>query len=243
MFIFGMLAPLAATYPVLAADTGPAGAAGAAAGPVARAGTRSLRKDAPAGGSEYRMDSGGVERRYLIYLPESLDREVPAPVVFDLHGSGSDPREEMQVTGMDDAAERYGFVLLMPFAAVEMTEGGYTWNIPPDDRRLDDVQFTIDVLDHAAEQVTIDERRVYVTGFSGGARLAPEIACTFAERSYAVKSNRPVFRLRPNGKRRTGGHLGAAKIWKSSLPASEHVYLAKLRRSNPMAFGRSTIAW
>lgn len=168
-------------------DAGAFGAAGASvvslsAGSVARP----VKRASPAGVSEYRLDSGGLERRYVMYLPDRSGGQTALPVVFDFHGSGSDPYEEMQVTGMAQAAERHGFLLLMPVAAVDMPEDGYTWNVPPDDRLPDDVRFALEVLDHAARRVRIDRDRVFATGFSGGARLASELACTKPERIAAV---------------------------------------------------------
>lgn len=182
-----VLAVIAALFAILTAEVGASGTAGVSAvGLSATAVARQSRKAHPAGGAEFRIDSGGVERRYLMYRPKDRADGVPLPVVFDFHGSGSDPEEEMQVSGMADAAERHGFLLLMPVAAVEMPAGGYTWNVPPDERRPDDVQFAMDVLEHAAERVAIDTRRVYVTGFSGGARLASELGCAAPERIAGI---------------------------------------------------------
>lgn len=147
---------------------------------------RQSGKPHPPGTAEYRLKSRTGERSYLLYMPQSYDDSAPLPVVFDFHGSGSDPREEMQVSGMARAAEREGFIVLMPAASVAMPDGGYTWNVPPDDALPDDVRFALDVLEDAGRRVRLDDERVYVTGFSGGARLASELACAVPERIAAL---------------------------------------------------------
>lgn len=182
MFNYALIAVVITAALILAPATG-AHAAGspraAAPGLSVSDGGRHAGKAPSAGRNEYLIESGGIERRYLMYLPDGHDDSSPLPVVFDFHGSGSDPDEEMQVSGLANAAERDGFLLLMPAAVVEFPAGGHTWNVPPDRQLPDDVQFALDVLDHAAERVRINEQRVYVTGFSGGARPEsrwPEIA-------------------------------------------------------------------
>lgn len=189
MFKYALIAVMITAALFLAPATG----ANAAGSPRATApglsvsdGGRHAGETASAGRNEYRIESGGIERRYLMYLPDGYDDSSPLPVVFDFHGSGSDPDEEMQVSGLAHAAERDGFLLLMPVAVVEFPSGGHTWNVPPDRSLPDDVQFALDVLDHAAERVRINEQRVYVTGFSGGARLASEIACAAPDRIAAL---------------------------------------------------------
>jgi len=176
----GLLAAAAVLFPVNAAGADPGDTAAAVA--VAR-----QSKRPPAGRSiGIAIESGGLERRYLLRLPRGHDHGTPLPVVFDFHGSGSDPREELQVSAMDRAADRNGFALLMPVAVVPNPGGGRTWNVPPEQGLADDVLFAMDVLDNAARRVPIDPTRVYMTGFSGGVRLASELACAAPGRVAAL---------------------------------------------------------
>jgi polyhydroxybutyrate depolymerase len=141
--------------------------------------TEICRHDKPhaPGTTLHRIESGGLDRQYLLYVPKGYDGASPVPLVFDFHGSGSNPEEELQVSGMASAAERHGFVVLLPVAAVPFPLGGFTWNVPPGARQPDDVRFARDALRDAEQRVCIDDTRVYAAGFSGGARLASQIAC------------------------------------------------------------------
>jgi len=164
-----------------AAGSTSASAFASAAAKVCRAG-----KPHAAGTTAYRLESGGVTREYLLYVPARYDGRVRLPVIFDFHGSGSNPEEELQVSGMAAAAERHGFLVLLPVAAVRFRLGGHTWNVPPVEGMPDDVRFADDALRHAAGRVCVDDDRVYAAGFSGGARLASELACALPGRIAAL---------------------------------------------------------
>ena len=67
------------------------------------------------------------------------------------------------------------------------------WNVPVQPGRADDVAYVSDVIDHVAARVCTDQSRVYMTGFSGGARMTSLAACKLGSRLAAVA---PVSGLR-----------------------------------------------
>ena len=129
--------------------------------------------------------SEGVERAYAAYLPESPEPG-PRPVVLDLHGTGSHPAQELAISGLAAPAEELGFAVLLPVAAVPHPRGGHTWNVPPDPEQPDDVRFLLDLLTDASRRHGLDVSRVWVTGFSGGARLASAFAGRHPDRVAAL---------------------------------------------------------
>ncbi|HEX6105169.1 MAG TPA: PHB depolymerase family esterase [Gemmatimonadales bacterium] len=140
----------------------------------------------PAGFRTYEISAGAAPGRYLLFVPRSYEGTTPVPVIFDFHGSGSDPWEELRLSGMDAVAERYGFVLLLPFARVPFATGGYTWNTPAVGGRPDDVRLVAEILEDVRRRVCVESGRVYLTGFSGGARLASRVACALSDRVAAA---------------------------------------------------------
>jgi polyhydroxybutyrate depolymerase len=142
--------------------------------------------DVPAGLSRVDLESGGAARGYAVYVSAALERTRPAPVVIDLHGSGSHPAQELEISGMSAAAEERGLVVVLPEAVAPFPLGGHTWNVPFDQRYPDDVRFVGDVLDDIERRLCVDRSRVWVTGFSGGARLASRLACELAGRIAAL---------------------------------------------------------
>jgi len=147
--------------------------------------------------------SGGVDRKMPLYVPASGVGRAGLPLVFDLHGSGSNGRAQAQHSGLSAQADRHGFLLANPDGAIPALPGaGFFWNIPGvpliGDTQMpanppDDVQFFRDAIQQLVQSACVDPQRVYVTGFSGGARMASWLACALSDRIAAVA---PVAGLR-----------------------------------------------
>lgn len=100
------------------------------------------------------------EKSYALYLPSnySTDRKWPLLLSSDPMARGTAPLELQK-----SAAEKLGFVL----AASNNSQNG------PGQARFDATEAT---LNDVQARVSIDTRRVYLAGFSGGARFSSQIA-------------------------------------------------------------------
>jgi polyhydroxybutyrate depolymerase len=145
-------------------------------------------RPAAAGLSHRQIESDGSMREYSLYVPRSYDGRTATPVVFDFQASGVTPALEVAITGMDSAAEERGFILVAPAAVTAFARGGHTWNVPRDPAGVDDVAFVADVLEDVRATLCVDAARVYAAGFSGGARLASELACAMPGRFAAISA-------------------------------------------------------
>jgi polyhydroxybutyrate depolymerase len=142
---------------------------------------------------------GGRDRMILVHAP--VQTTGPVPLVLNLHGSRFTAGEQEQFSGMDRASDAYGFVVAYPQAALP-SGTGFEWHVPgqtllggrpaPGDAP-DDVAFLAEALSAIEQRVAIDPARVFVTGFSGGARMASQLACDLSEKIAAVA---PVGGLR-----------------------------------------------
>lgn len=155
------------------------------------------------------VESGGLRRTVLVYFPHGHRAGKPIPLVVDLHGSGDTPLQQLEYTGIIQTAEKHDFAVLAPQAGVPLTLGkshGYAWNIPgvplANGQQVarnapDDLRFLRDAIDTVSKLVCADGRRVYVTGFSGGARMTSLAGCALADQVAAIA---PVSGLRfPGG--------------------------------------------
>jgi polyhydroxybutyrate depolymerase len=131
------------------------------------------------GTSERRIESSGVERRFLVHVPERAAAG-SLPLVLELHGSGGSPERQMELSQLALLAERRGF-LLVAAEAIDRR-----WNVPPETTRASDVQFVSDLLDAVAREACIDHSRFFATGFSGGGRMVSQLACDLAPRVAAI---------------------------------------------------------
>jgi polyhydroxybutyrate depolymerase len=146
---------------------------------------------------ELTIQSGGVDRHALVQVPAASG---PRPVVLVIHGAGGSGAWARAETGWGDLADRAGFVAVFPDGApVDPTrppgflKNPQVWN--DGSTRVagasvaDDVGFLCDLLDELPRRVTVDERRVFATGFSNGAGMVFRLA---AERSTRLAAIAPV---------------------------------------------------
>jgi polyhydroxybutyrate depolymerase len=135
-----------------------------------------------AGRSEHTSVSSGVSRRWLSYVPRAagLASAPGLPLVFDLHGSGGTPEDQLELSGLEALAEREGFVVVAPEGIDRM------WNVPVDSAKPSDVRFMSELIDELSALTAIDRQRVYATGFSGGGRMVSQLACDLSGRIAAI---------------------------------------------------------
>jgi polyhydroxybutyrate depolymerase len=141
------------------------------------------------------------------YVPDSYDGDRPRPLVLNLHGSNSNGAAQMAITGLGTTAERHGFVVAVPEGGLRYpgSATGRAWNIPgvplfgghpAATGGRDEIGFVGATLDALDRSLCLDDRRIYATGFSGGARMTSLLGCTLSRRIAAVA---PVAGLRADG--------------------------------------------
>ena len=134
------------------------------------------------GVSEQRLTSGGRERTYRLSVPPGYDGRTPLPLVLDMHGSGGTADRQAATSQFEALAASEGVLVATLQAAAE----GNRWNVPVTAERPDDVRYVSDVIDDVAKRACTDGRRVYATGFSGGARMSSLLACKLNNRIAAI---------------------------------------------------------
>ena len=119
----------------------------------------------------------GLPRTWFEYVPERLrDASEPMPLVFYLHGINCMGLYGAEQSGWADLADRDGFACVFPDASIEMR-----WNGWDDPRLPSDVSFIMALIEHMAEIVPIDRRRIYVSGFSMGSMMTNALASSYPE--------------------------------------------------------------
>ena len=158
--------------------------AGAAAPTSERSGGCEPARAIEPGVTRRTIESGGLERSYLVYAPPSYDGRSPVPVVLNYHGYSSAADQQLVYADFRPIADREGFLLVLPdgagrprhFNLGAVSLGG----------THDDVAFTRDLLDRLARDLCVDERRVYSTGMSNGAAMSLALACLAPDRVAAI---------------------------------------------------------
>lgn len=159
----------------------------AAGGKVAAASSASLgcATRAPSGLATDTVEAGGHRRQVLVFAPKSLSAHAPAALVVNLHGSGSTALDQAAFSGMDVEARTAGFIVAYPQGIIPDGQG-FDWNVPHEplvggrpvpQGSPDDVTFLTGLVGFLEGRYCIDTHEVYATGFSGGARMASQLAC------------------------------------------------------------------
>lgn len=130
---------------------------------------------------------GGLDRTYRLYVPLSLDRAKPAPLVIVLAGVGNSGDSMVEATGFDRVAEKDGLIVAYPEGVNETWNAGYCC-LGRAASGPDDVAFLGRLIDDVAAADKVDAARVYVVGVSAGAMMAYKFACDQAGRVAGVGS-------------------------------------------------------
>lgn len=136
--------------------------------------------------SHFEITADNVERTYRLYIPDSLDTTQPAPLVFNFHGTGGTPERQAGLSDLESVAAKDGFIVISPQAVFRYQDDSpQTWNVEKKPG-VDDVNFVQAMIREVSEQYAIDAKRIYATGFSGGARMSSRLACDLSDTIAAI---------------------------------------------------------
>ena len=143
------------------------------------------------GDYEFTLTHQSLRRSYLLHVPPQAAQGRPLPLVLSFHGAGSNAGVMRGYTRMDHAADRDGYIVVYPNGSSGYQGRFLTWNAgtccgPAVALQVDDVGFSLAVLDDVAARASIDKARVYATGLSNGAMMAYRLAAEASERIAAV---------------------------------------------------------
>lgn len=104
------------------------------------------------------------KRGALLYVPPTLETDMPAPLAVMLHGAGGNAEHGLHL--LQDYADRDGIILLAPESRK------MTWDIIVQSQYGPDVAFINDCLTDIFDRYSIDPKQIALGGFSDGASYA-----------------------------------------------------------------------
>lgn len=158
-------------------------------------------KKAASGSRTLNVHIAGQARTVIVHVPTDYTGKARVPLVLNMHGSGSTAAQQEAFTGMDGEADLADFIVAYPQAKIR-NGSGFDWNIPgvplakgvtEPAHPADDLSFLTLLVGSLEGRYCINSARVYATGFSGGARIASQLACDDSNIFAAVA---PVSGLR-----------------------------------------------
>jgi polyhydroxybutyrate depolymerase len=154
-----------------------------------------------AGDHQFTLVHKTLKRSYLVRIPPHASEGAPLPVVINFHGGGGDAKTQKWYTRMDAVADREGFIAVYPNGTGGLGTRLLTWNAGnccgvAALSRVDDVGFTLAVIDDLAGKTAVDAARIYATGLSNGSMMAYRLAAEASERIAAVAGVAGAMTLR-----------------------------------------------
>lgn len=129
------------------------------------------------------LQHDGKTRAYRLYIPQSYDPNVSSPLILNFHGFSNNIDIQYDRSSFQQLAEQNQFIFVTPQGinngwAINNFFGGFE----------DDLGFVDALIDKIQEDYSINEKRVYATGYSNGGYFSYRLACELSSRIAAVAS-------------------------------------------------------
>lgn len=128
------------------------------------------------------FEYNGETRVYRLYLPEAYDGAESWPLVFNLHGYGSNAVQQEFYAQMLPVADTAHFLVCHPDGLDNQ------WNVGFGTSDTDDTGFLNALIDTLLANYNVDSKRVYSCGMSNGGFMSYKLACELTDRIAAIAS-------------------------------------------------------
>ena len=130
------------------------------------------------GKNEYNMEIDGAVRNFLIHVPASYTGDTKVPIVFMLHGTSGDGQKFYNISRWVEKSEEENFIAVFPTALkydlldgnrfTKWSSDGLQFQVAEGTEIKDDIPFIEELVNLCKTTFNIDERRLYISGFSNG---------------------------------------------------------------------------
>lgn len=144
----------------------------------------------------------GDTREYYVHVPSAYNGSSPRPVVLMLHGTSGDGEKFYNISGWKEVGEKENLITVYPSSwrhcVIDEGEVNTTtkWNIYPGSFEYcdgevprDDVKFLRQIITELKGRFNVDEKRIYLLGFSNGGQMAYRCGVEMSDVLAAVVEN------------------------------------------------------
>ncbi|MEV0802856.1 prolyl oligopeptidase family serine peptidase [Kribbella sp. NPDC050281] len=131
---------------------------------------------------DYEVVSGGLNRTYRLHVPEKYNSTKASPLIVVYHGRG---KTGAQTEAFSDLS-KLDAIVAYPNGVIGDEDKQAWQGAPYSAKGVDDVKFTVDLLDKLEGELCVDTDAVYATGKSNGAGFTGVLACQLADRIAAI---------------------------------------------------------
>jgi len=142
----------------------------------------------------------GDDREYFVHVPLGYSNASPTPVVFMLHGTNGNGEEFYNNSGWKEVGEIENIITVFPSSGKYcIVEDGQTkpntekWNAQPagwtpciGENPMDDIKFLKSIITELNSKFKIDNKKIYLVGFSNGGAMAQKCAYEMSDKFAAI---------------------------------------------------------
>ena len=136
--------------------------------------------------SQYTFTYEGIDRNYLLYLPETLTSN--APLLFLMHGFTGSADGIFSYSSMQSIADENGFAVCYPDGTIDQN-GNRFWNVGYNfhqNQTVDDVGFISSLAEYLQNEYNLSEENTFASGMSNGAEMSYMLACFASDKFKAI---------------------------------------------------------
>ena len=149
----------------------------------------------------------GDTREYYIHVPQSYNPGTTVPVVFMLHGTSGDGEKFYNYSGWKEVGEDENILTVFPSSwrycindngEIKNTTKWNTlpdadWFLCPGQTARNDIKFLNNIISELNSKFKIDNKRIYLAGFSNGGQMAAKCAIELSDKFAAIAENAGSF--------------------------------------------------
>ena len=129
--------------------------------------------------------SGGLWRKYRLYVPTVYTGATAVPLVLNLHGYTSNSAQQLAYANFMPIADTANFLVVHPDGTFSGPNQFWNAGFGP---APNDVMFISNLIDSVSLLYNIDQQRVYSCGMSNGGIMSYYMACNLPNKIAAIAS-------------------------------------------------------
>jgi len=130
----------------------------------------------------------GLVRTYRLYIPAKYKAGSNVPLIFNLHGYGSNNLQQEFYGDFRHIADTANFIIALPNGSLDASNKQFFNCLFDNNSNVDDVGFISALIDTVSAKYSIDKNAIYATGMSNGGFMSYELACKLSNRIAAIAS-------------------------------------------------------
>ena len=116
-----------------------------------------------------------LERCWNVLVPSTVNLSERVPLVIDLHGNTLTMENQRDLSEFDEIAEDNGAIAVWPQGFENSWNAGYCCSAAGE-LGLNDTGLILEIVDRVVTNHSVDESRIYLTGWSNGCALSQKLA-------------------------------------------------------------------